>query len=549
MADESLVATGQAALQAGRWDEARSLFESVLQKRETAEALLGLGEAWWWLGDPRRTVEYYERGYVHCRRARDADRAVWAALWLALTYGADFGNPAAFSGWLGRAERVLRDSGGSEMAGWFRLVQAHDTSDLDRSRKQAEQVLDVARNAGDFDLELCTLGFLGEILVAMAEVDRGLALIDEAMAGTFGGERSRLLTVVFTCCNMIAACDLAADIERAAHWCRAADGFIQEYGCPFLHARCRAGYGGILVATGRWIEAEQQLDAAVRLARDTYPPIHAGALGRLGELRLNQGRLEEAELLLNRVADHPAAVIPNARLRLARGEPAVAVALLQRRLSCQGDGWLEQASIFELLTEAHLAASDLESATAAADNLTDLAHRHCREVISARAARARGALIAARDASCDAVAHLEEALVRFMAAGLPLETARTRLQLARLLAERQPEVAISEARMALSAFDQLGASADADTAGAFLRSLGVTGRSGPRNAGVLTRREMEVLRLVGHGLTNPEIAERLVISRKTASHHVSSVLAKLGLRTRAEAAAYAARITLETPVE
>ncbi|NIR28229.1 MAG: response regulator transcription factor [Gammaproteobacteria bacterium] len=543
MADEASLAAGQAALRAGRWSEARSIFEFVLSEHETAEVLLGLGEAWWWLGDPRRSVECYERGYVMCRRARDTDRAVWSAVWLALCYGADFGNPAAFSGWLGRAERMLRDAGGSQMEGWLRFVQAHDTSDLNRSRRLAEQVLETARKSGDFDLELCTLGFLGELLVAMAEVDAGLAMVDEAMAGTFGGERNRLLTAVFTCCSMIAACDLVADIERAAHWCRIADGFIQEYGCPFLHARCRTGYGNILTATGHWAEAEQELNAAIRLTRDTFPPLHATALARLGELRLNQGRLEEAELLLTPLVDSPAATIPLARLRLAKGEPAVAVALLRRRLNSLGDRWLEQASILELFVEAHLAAGERQSAAAAADRLDALADRHARPVISAQAARASGRVIAARGAANanDAMAHLEQALVEFSAVGLPLETARTRLELATLLVEREPEVAIAEARTALTAFDRLGASADADTAGALLRSLGATGRTGPKNVGVLTRRELEVLRLVAHGLSNPEIAERMCISRKTASNHVSNVLSKLGLRTRAEAAAYAAR--------
>ncbi|MBO1269616.1 response regulator transcription factor [Arthrobacter sp. PO-11] len=138
--------------------------------------------------------------------------------------------------------------------------------------------------------------------------------------------------------------------------------------------------------------------------------------------------------------------------------------------------------------------------------------------------------------------YFEDALRWFGHLELPLETARTRLELARVLAQDQPSLAISEARAVLSGLDRLGASHDADKAAALLRSWGAGGRSVPREAGVLTRREQEILGLLVQGYSNHEIARRLFISHKTVAHHVSSVLEKLGVRNRAEAAAYAARL-------
>ena len=81
-----------------------------------------------------------------------------------------------------------------------------------------------------------------------------------------------------------------------------------------------------------------------------------------------------------------------------------------------------------------------------------------------------------------------------------------------------------------------------------LRELGVRGLArGPRpatrdNPANLTARETEVLALVTEGLRNADIAQRLFVSPKTVDHHVSAILAKLGVQTRGEAARAATRL-------
>jgi DNA-binding NarL/FixJ family response regulator len=64
---------------------------------------------------------------------------------------------------------------------------------------------------------------------------------------------------------------------------------------------------------------------------------------------------------------------------------------------------------------------------------------------------------------------------------------------------------------------------------------------GPGHGGVVAQREVEILRLVAQGLSNQEIATRLVLSKHTVHRHVSRILTKLDLPSRAAAAAYAAQ--------
>ncbi len=110
--------------------------------------------------------------------------------------------------------------------------------------------------------------------------------------------------------------------------------------------------------------------------------------------------------------------------------------------------------------------------------------------------------------------------------------------------ERALELAEGGDAEALRTLDALGASRAAEQARAALRRHGVRGpRASTRgNPAGLTTRQLAVLELLEGGLTNAEIAERLVLSVRTVDHHVAAVLGKLGVRSRRDAAAAAAEL-------
>jgi DNA-binding NarL/FixJ family response regulator len=231
-----------------------------------------------------------------------------------------------------------------------------------------------------------------------------------------------------------------------------------------------------------------------------------------------------------------------ATLLLARGDAPGASHALALRLHDLAEHRLQLAGALDLLVDAHIAAGAPGDAAAAADRLSEIAATANDEQLAAMAAAARGRVSIARGDLTGATHELRAAVKAWSSLDRPFEVARTRFEHARALVASEPDAAIGEARQALTSFAKLGASVDADRVAALLRSVGVVPRVGPKRVGVLTVREQEVLRLLGAGLSNPEIAQRLHVSRKTASHHVSSILAKLNLRNRAEAAARAVAI-------
>lgn len=541
-ADDAL-RTATELLTLGRWEQARQQLTAILAEQESPEALEGLGTALWWLGEIRESLGYRMRAYAGYRAMQHNAEATIVGLDIAVCYLSNLDDPAVAQGWISRARSAAALSDEEQLNGWLWLMEGYTSDDPVRQRELLGQALDLARRLGDPDLELSALTDLGLAMVNSGDVSAGLTLLDEAMAGTLAGECARLDTVVWASCSMLSACSLVADHKRAAQWCAAADRFAATYGCPFLHARCRAHYGRILVGTGKWELAETELLRALSMAADLGRGPRIEALGGLAELRLRQGAVDEAVELLASAGDVPAIAPTYAEVMIAAGHPDRAIAVLRSQLRATRMSDAVFPILAAGLVDAYLASDDLASANAAAQSLPGAHHQHPQAL--ALTERASGLLAAARGDSGLAADLLRNAAVEFDRLDLPFHAARARVELAGVVSIENPSLAAVEASWALDRLERLGAHRDAAAAAALLRSLGVATRPGPRQVGRLSQRERDVLALIRRGLTNPEIAAELFISPKTVAHHVSSILAKLNLRSRAEAAAFAATYRAE----
>jgi DNA-binding CsgD family transcriptional regulator len=536
------VGAGFQAMATGDWRSARGAFSAVLAVADVPEALFGLANALFWLGDLAGTIANCEKAYAGFRRRGDPMFAAGAALALVGYNKGYLGNTAAARGWLSRAARIIENEA-PELRGELLGATAYVTEDPVESEALARQAAEIGRANGHSDLELMAMHAVGQALVQQGRTEEGMALLDEAMAGVIGGEYGDPLTAAQMSCMTMVVCGSCFDLERATQWVQSLQGFIERYGCPFLYAECRTYYGRVLFENGDWGAAETLLAEAISMSQGVFESPHAFASGTLAELRLAQGRVEDAARVLRGVEGRTEAAAAVASVRLQQGEPSAAAAVLRRRLAATSPNRLDVAAVIELLGEAEIALSDSGAAVERGRALIALGTASGCDLIVAHGERLLGHALAASDVPA-ACAHLETALAAFVHAGIPYRTAQTRLMLAQVLGHRDREVAGAEARTALAVFEDLGASRDADAAAALMRDLGIkAARTGPKNTGRLTSREQEVLALLGEGLSNPEIAGRLFLSRKTVEHHVARILSKLGLRGRAEAAALAARGT------
>jgi DNA-binding CsgD family transcriptional regulator len=542
-ADE-LLRLGRGALATADWQRARDLFEQAVELGETAEILAGLGEALQFGGERARAIEVKERAFAEYERRGSPAEAAELARWLAFLHASINGNMAAANGWMARAESVLEGVEECAAHGWLILDRAPWTSDAAEREQLAARAIEIARRFGDRDLELDAMALLGEAYVASGRIGEGMTLLDQAMTAVAAGEVRGVGAAGEIYCRLLSACERATDVRRAEQWLEAATRF--EAWADFVPPTCRTHYGGILIALGRWEEAEGELLGAMRTFETGYWASQLFALLRLADLRVRQGRFEEAERLLEGFDWHVSAKRSLARIALARGDVALAGDLGRFCLESTPPSDPDCASVLVLLVEVQLAGGDLAAAEASLRQLAQLAVDREDDRTRALAKLAGGAVLAARGDE-QARADFQAALESFSELGLALEAAQARVALARALGTHAPAAAVFEARNALETFERLGATRDADAAAALLRELGAPARAFTKAYGTLTRRETDVLSLLAEGCTNAEIAQRLYISRRTAEHHVASILAKLGLRNRSEATAHALREQLRNP--
>ena len=321
-APEDLLRRGREALTAAEWATARSCFEQALELSETGTALNGLGQAAHFQGRHLEAIEATERAFAAYRREDNPVKAAEMARWLAFLHGAVHGNFAAASGWMAWAERLLEGVEECVEHGRLALDRAPWTDDPAERERLAMAAVTIARRFGDRDLEFSAQALLGHAYVASGRVEEGMSLIDEAMAANPGGEVARIHSIGEIYCRLLGACELATDVRRAEQWIATARRFVQ-WG-DFVPPTCRLHHGGILIAVGRWAEAEEDLLAAARVFEGGLRAMRAAPLARLAGLRVRQGRLEEAERLLEGNESRPAARQVLATIALARGDLAQA---------------------------------------------------------------------------------------------------------------------------------------------------------------------------------------------------------------------------------
>ena len=509
----------------GRADEEEPLEAGDLELQSMATLMLGRDD---------ESVAFLERAHHRYLEQGETLRAVRAAMWIGINL-ATRGAVGPASGWLGRAQRLLEQvPGESPEQGYLLLplVFQHEAAgDFEGAAGVAAEAAAIGQGFGDRDLFAIGLQAQGYMLIKAGRVQDGLALLDEAMVTVTTGDLLPFVTGIVYC-GVILACQEVFEVGRAREWTLALTEWADRQ--PELLAftgRCRIHRAEILQLGGSWADALDEAHRACERLIETNNSTAAGvAYYRHGELLRLRGEFaaaEEAYREASRLGWEPQPGL--AQLRLAQGKRDAALAAIRRASSETGEP-LKRAALLPAHVEIALAAGEVEEARSACNELQGLAGRYESAMLTAMVAYAHGVVALAEGDPNAALVALREAQRIWVELGAPYEVGRTRVLLAQVCsALGDSESAALELDSARETFRKLGAAPD----------LARLDGTSSREVHGLSRRELEVLRLIASGKSNRQIAAELVISEHTVARHVQNIYAKLGLSSRAAATAFA----------
>ncbi len=491
------------------------------------------------LGREQEYRELLERAYNGHLQAGEPLAAVRCAHWIGLSL-ASRGELGLAGGWLGRAERLLEREGRDCVERGYlllpRIFEQEAGGKLERAAATAAEAAAIGERFDDPDLFSIATHAQGSALISLGRLREGLALLDMAMVAVIAGEVSPVSSGIVYC-GAILACEEAHELGRArewttalTRWCEGQPDLVALHGALPGPSRADHADGGLLGGGDRGGSPGR------RALPEGAEPVAAGEAhyqrGEVHRLRGEHPAAEEAYREASRQGWEPQPGL--ALLRLAQGNGKAAEAAIRRVISEAGEPG-KRARLLPAYVEILAAVGDLKGAEGGCAELDSIAAAEEEPgVLAAVAAQARGLVELAQGNSQASLAALRRADELWRRLAAPYENARAR-ELIGLACRNlgDEDSARLELEAARDTFARLGAATD------LARVDGPGGLGGNTDSQGLTKRELEVLRLLSAGETNREIATSLVVSVRTVDRHVSNIYAKLGVSSRAAATSYA----------
>lgn len=498
-----------------------------------------LGMAAYLIGRDEAAIDGFARAHRAYLDQGEVARAVRCAYWLGRILAGQ-GRHAEGRGWLARAQHLLdRDSLDCVERGLLLMpaaLRALYGGRPEEAYAQCGEVLGIAERFGDPELLAASRLVRGHALVLMGEAEQGLSLLDEVMLAVTTGDTSPVFTGI-AYCGAIIACRRVFDLRRAQEWTAALSRWCatQQDLKPY-RGQCLVHRSEIMQLHGDWADALAEVDEACAHLTDLPgDPVLGMAHYQQGELLRLRGSFARAERAYRKAGELGHPVHPGlALLRLAQGRLDDAVAAIRRVTDEAEDDSVKRSRVLAAFAEIMLSAGDTDAVRAATDELEQLAGDFHTPYLRALAESVRGSVLLTDGDARAACAALRRAWTTWQELDAPYEAAQARLLMSKACRElADHDTADMELDAARRVFEQLGAGP------ALARVAEVSGKRAARAAGGLTRREVDVLRLVATGATNREVGDSLFISEKTVARHLNNIFTKLDISSRAAATAYA----------